>query len=283
MSMRDLEVWHSKVKSILKYPGSKWKISNWIIQHFPYNYQNMTYLEPFFGSGAVFFNKDRSRIETINDLDSNVYNLFKVVRDRPYELAESIRMTPWSREEYISSYYENETDDEIEKARKYIVRMWQAIGAKTSDRTGWRNNISAENRTIQGFNSVLPNSITEVCERLKHEGSNVVQIENQDVFKLIERYDRTDVLIYLDPPYMLRTRNKRIYKHEFSDDDHIRMLEFCIHSKAKIIISGYDDALYRSYLYDWYLDKKVADCESGQKRTEIIWMNYEPQGQIKLF
>ena len=73
--------------AILKYPGSKWRIAKWIISHFPEGYQNMTYLEPFFGAGSVFFTKERSRIETINDLDDNVVNLFKVVRDRPEELA----------------------------------------------------------------------------------------------------------------------------------------------------------------------------------------------------
>jgi hypothetical protein len=53
----------------MKYPGSKWGSADWIISHFP---EHHSYLEPFFGSGGVFFNKPRSDIETINDLDGEV-------------------------------------------------------------------------------------------------------------------------------------------------------------------------------------------------------------------
>lgn len=203
------------------------------------------------------------------------------MRDYPNELAEKISMTPWSREEYMESYIE--TDDQLEKARKFIVRMWQAIGAKTSDRTGWRNNINAENRTVQGFQTILPDSILGSCERLKHTKKGTVQIENQDVFYLMERYDRETTFMYLDPPYVLSTRSKRIYKHEFTNDDHIRLLEFCVRSKAKILISGYDCDLYNRYLGDWHKDSIEVDCESGKKRTEIIWMNYRPEEQLSLF
>lgn len=261
------------MKPILKYPGSKWRMAQWIIDHFPSNYQDMTYLEPFFGSGSIFFNKERSRIETINDMDDDIVNLFKIVRNRPDELAYQISMTPWSRKEYKDSY--EKTDDDLENARRFIVRMWQAIGAKTSDKTGWRNNIDAKNWTIQGFNSTLPETIMQVCVRLQHDKKGTVQIENQDVFKLFERYNRDSVLMYLDPPYVLSTRNKRIYKHEFTEADHIRLLKLCQVSKAKIIISGYKCDLYDEYLAGWYSDSIIADCESGQKRTETIWMNYK--------
>ncbi|AOC91124.1 Site-specific DNA-methyltransferase (adenine-specific) [Bacillus amyloliquefaciens] len=86
---------------ILHYPGSKWSMTDWIISHMP---EHKTYVEPFFGSGALFFNKQPSTIETINDLDSSVVNLFKVIRDQPEELARLIEWTPLSREEYYASY-----------------------------------------------------------------------------------------------------------------------------------------------------------------------------------
>ena len=62
------------MKAIMKYPGSKWSLADWIIDFFP---DHHSYLEPFFGSGAVLFNKSRSNIETVNDLDGNVVNLFE--------------------------------------------------------------------------------------------------------------------------------------------------------------------------------------------------------------
>lgn len=100
----------------------------------------------------------------------------------------------------------------------------------------------------------------------------------------MERYDRDSTLMYLDPPYVLSTRNKRIYKYEFSNEDHKKLLEFCIKSKAKIIISGYENELYEKYLKGWHKDQTVVDCESGKKRTETIWMNYENENkQMQLF
>ena len=101
------------MKALLKYPGGKWKISAWIINHFP---EHKVYLEPFFGSGAVFFNKEPSYIETINDIDGNIVNLFRVCREHPKELASYINLTPFARDEFISCY-QQESFDSIEMAR----------------------------------------------------------------------------------------------------------------------------------------------------------------------
>lgn len=191
-----------KVPRILHYPGSKWSMAHWIIEHMP---AHETYLEPFFGSGAVLFNKAPSPVETINDLDSQVVNLFKVIRDRTEELAEKIYWTPASREEYYASY--DLTGDELEDARRFLVRCWQAIGVKTSDRTGWHSIISPNGSYLPKQWSVLPERVLNVAERLKE-----VEIENQTAKQVIERYRRSTVLIYADPPYVLETRTNRHYK-----------------------------------------------------------------------
>lgn len=75
------------MKQILKYPGSKYKSADWIIRQFP---EHHSYLEPFFGSGAILFNKERSDIETINDLDGEVINLFRQIKEAPQAIAEFI-------------------------------------------------------------------------------------------------------------------------------------------------------------------------------------------------
>ncbi len=75
------------IPRILHYPGSKWSMADWIISNMP---QHSMYLEPFFGSGAVFFNKQPSNIETINDLDEQVVNLFREIRIHANELARMI-------------------------------------------------------------------------------------------------------------------------------------------------------------------------------------------------
>lgn len=269
------------MNTVLKYPGSKWSTAKWIISFFPPGYERMTYLELYFGSGAVFFNKKRSVIETINDLDSNVVNLFKVIRERPQELARLVEFTPWSREEYRASY--EMTGDSLEDARRFLVRMWQAIGAKSSDSTGWRNNIKGNNGNLTQFSLRLPTSILEVSSRLKHTGSSLVQIENQPALQLIERCNRENVLMYVDPPYLLSTRSGRIYKHEMSDHDHEELLGALLGYKGKVIISGYDNQLYNARLNNWHKKSIGCNAEGGRSAIETIWMNYEPVQQLEMF
>lgn len=116
-----------KVQRILHYPGSKWRIADWIISFFP---EHETYLEPFFGSGAVLFSKEPSALETINDIDGEVINLFNIIRERPEEIARAIELTPHARDEYYKSYEPAEND--LERARRLIVRLWQGRGGKDS-------------------------------------------------------------------------------------------------------------------------------------------------------
>ena len=71
------------MNAFFRYPGSIWSLAQWIISHFSEGYEKMVYLEPFLGSGAVFFNKQPSCVETINDLDGDVANLFRMLREHP--------------------------------------------------------------------------------------------------------------------------------------------------------------------------------------------------------
>ena len=267
--------------TVLKYPGSKWSMAQWIISNFPTRYEKMTYLEPFFGSGAIFFNKNRSSVETINDLDSGVVNLFKVIREHPEELARLVDFTPWSRVEYKNSY--EMTGDNLEDARRFLVRMWMAIGAKSSDSTGWRNNIEALNGNLVQWSNKLPQQILKTSSRLKHSGNCLVQIENQDALRLIERHQRENVFIYCDPPYVLSTRHGRIYRCEMKDQDHIQLLTMLLEHPGPVMISGYANEIYKDLLKEWYIEEKSSNCEGGQKRIETIWMNYKvPNKQMSI-
>ena len=267
------------MNTVLKYPGSKWSLARWIISHFPDNYEKMTYLEPYMGSLAVFFNKRRSAVETINDLDGNVVNLFRVMRERPEELARAVELTPWSRDEYRLSY--QKTGDELEDARRFLVRMWMAIGAKSSDITGWRNNIKAINGNCVQWATKLPVNIIHAAERLKHGDGCLVQIENQDALTLIKRYQRKNVLIYADPPYVMSTRNKRIYACEMTDKDHIELLNVLDEHPGPVILSGYASELYDDRLKHWMRETHGANAENGQSRVEVLWINPIAARQIE--
>lgn len=235
-----------------------------------------TYVEPFFGSGAVFFNKPATKVETINDMDSRIVNFFEVCRDYPEQLVQKVILTPHSREEYRNSYIVS--DDPIEDARRLMVRCWQAIGAKTSDKTGWRSIIDPNGPNTAGEWASIWKRIEEVAYRLKG-----VQIEHQDATQLLERYDRKNVLAYVDPPYLLETRSKRMYACEFRDDEHEILLDVLTSFEGKVILSGYESKMYNDRLSSWHKVTFNSNAEAGASRQEVLWCNFEPSGQIDLF
>ena len=260
------------MRAIFRYPGSKWGLADWIIQHFPAGYERMVYLEPFAGSAAVFFNKRQGTVETINDLDSNIVNLFYVLREKPEELKRMLELTPYSREEYQKAA--EPCEEPIEKARRFIVRTTQAIGAKPD--SGWRNHKQMK----VGGTACKWGGITETLEaaskRLRGDPTHLVQIEHMDALRLIARYDSPDVLMYLDPPYVRSTRKSgRLYKHEMDDAKQIDMLGLISRSKAKIILSGYPSQLYDDHLPGWITDTTTTHTTSSEIVTEKIWMNYD--------
>lgn len=186
---------------ILKYPGGKQRIAEWTISHFP---EHKVYCEPFFGSGAVFFNKSPTYIETINDIDGNIVNLFKVCRDDSDKLARQIELTPFAREEFENCY--EKSADPVEQARRTLVRYHQSFGTSNSSKKSWRNVQTCGGPRTATMWNFLPGRIAEVCERLKE-----AQIENIDAIELIRRYNDENTLIYCDPPYLQSLRKKNLY------------------------------------------------------------------------
>lgn len=253
------------MKAILKYPGGKWRIAEWIISYFP---DHKVYVEPYFGSGACFFQKQSSYIETINDIDGNIVNLFRVCRDYPEELAKAINLTPFSRDEFINC--NTPSDNPIEQARRTLVRYHQSFGTSNSSKNSWRNVQTYGGPRVATMWNGLPEVIVNCCERLKE-----AQIENTDALKLIERYNDENTLIYCDPPYLQELRKKNIYKHEMNNEQHIELLKVLKTSKSKIILSGYDNDLYNSELSGWTTAEKQTTAQMGLHRTEKLWMNFE--------
>ena len=262
------------MNQILKYPGGKWRIAKWIIAHFP---EHKVYCEPFFGSGAILFNKEPVYLETINDIDCDIVNLFKVCREKPDELATAINLTPFSREEF-ENCYDTAVKDKVERARRTLVRFHQSFGTTNSFKKSWRNvQTSGGPRCATMWNG-LPKTIIECCSRLKE-----VQIENIDAIELIKRYNSKETLIYCDPPYLQNLRKRNMYKYECNEEYHIMLLDALTQSKAQIVISGYDNHLYNEMLSGWYTDELETTAQMGLHRTEKVWMNFEYQRNISLF
>lgn len=255
------------MNTVLNYPGSKQLIKDWILSYIP---NHKVYVEPYFGSGTIFFDKDLTKIQIINDIDQDVYNYFKVIRDYPNELIEKIMFTPFSIQEYEQSRTACK-DDCIEKARKFAVKCYMGIGNSAAHKNGFRRSKCATSSNKSKTWNMLPIQLQEATEKLK----NTI-IENEDAINVIKRYNNEDVFIYCDPPYVLGTRKKGLYTHEMTDEQHIELLEVLKKHKGKIMISGYENDLYDKYLKNWHKEAFITAAERG-KRIECIWMNYSIQ------
>ncbi|MEX2803834.1 DNA adenine methylase [Streptococcus sp. H31] len=263
------------VKSLLRYPGSKWNLSSKIVDLLP---EHKSYLEPYFGSGAVLFSKSVAPIETVNDLDSDVVNLFRVIQSSSKELQEKLFLTPYSRDVYNVAW-KNSSLNEVDRALNFLIKSLMSHGFRVNDKSGWKNDIIGRERAyaVKHWND-LPDIIWEYVMRLKG-----VQIENRPALELIERFDYSDVCMYIDPPYVLSTRNRKQYNCEMTDRDHEELLELINKSSAKIVLSGYDSDLYNRYLSNWERLEFAAVAEGGLFRTEVLWLNFQLDHQLSLF
>lgn len=257
------------VKPITKWPGAKWSMANWIVQHFP---EHTHYLEPFVGSAAVFFNKTPVEHEVLNDLDGNIVNLFYVLREHGEELARRVNLTPWSEEEYhqCETTYDA-SPDKIENARRFLVRCWQAHGVRfrdTKGRQGWKHNgLSGHQYPATRWQNV-PDRLMAAAMRLKD-----AEIRNRPALEMVSYYNDPRFLIYCDPPYVRATRNDRYYAHEMTDDEHVALLNALDVHRGPVVLSGYAHPLYDERLSHWHRITLPVIAEHGRARTEVLWLN----------
>lgn len=260
-----------KTRPLLKYPGAKWSAASWIVPQLP---AHEIYLEPFFGSGAIFFNKEPARLETINDRDHNVVNLFRVIREKPGELAQLIALTPWAREEYEVACMALEAleaceppECDVYAARLFLVRCWQAFGTLTGQKTGWRHSATGRAPAMPQQWANVPQRITEAAGRLLD-----AQIECADAVELIRKHNDPKCLVYADPPYMPGTRRKSIYAVEMNEAQHMELLEALTAHTGSVVLSGYDNEPYNRRLAGWRRVEKKSAAERGQARVEVLWI-----------
>jgi len=255
--------------------GGKYSHLDWLLPLLP---QCTHYCEPFGGSAAVLLNREPSPVETYNDLDGEVANFFRILRDKPAELMRAIGLTPFAREEFRQAVdaRARRTSD-LQRARLFFVRARQVRTglAQTASIGRWANCLLTSRAGMSGVISRWLGSVeglAEVAQRLIR-----VQIENDDALTVIRRYDSKETLFYCDPPYPHESRgDAKAYGYEMTDDEH-RKLSVLLHSvKGKVALSGYacrlQDDLYRG----WMRHEAVAKiCHSvKQLRSEVLWTNY---------
>ncbi|PIO98566.1 DNA adenine methylase [Pleomorphomonas carboxyditropha] len=249
-------------RPILIYFGGKYRIAPWIIGHFP---PHETYVEPFGGAASVLLTKERSRCEVYNDLNGDLVNLFQVLRDPEQALAlgRRLRLTPYARAEFQAAYAG--TDDLIERAARTMVRSHMGLASVgVTRRTGFRSC----GRDAAAW-SRLPHLVDKVVDRLKG-----VLIECRPAIEIMERFDSSSTLHYVDPPYPLGARLSpaKIYSHEMIDEDHERLLDRLAALKGTVLLSGYAHPLYEQRLSNWKCHERETRNMAGRITVERLWI-----------
>lgn len=263
-------------RPVLRYHGGKWRIAPWIISHFP---PHEIYVEPFGGAASVLVRKSRSSAEVYNDLDEDVVNVFRVLRNprRSARLKTLLFLTPYSRIEFLSSY--RRTLDPVERARRTIIRSSMAHGTtgRRKHQTGFRSRCWAQRRN----ESLLWSEYHELIDGFVDRFKGVV-IECRPALEVILQHDSPNTLFYLDPPYVLSTRssirgpweeNWRAYQYDLSDSQHMELLRLLREVQGMCVISGYPNPIYEEILFDWEVHEKEVSADAGRVRLEKLWIS----------
>ena len=234
------------------------------------------FVEVFGGSGAVLLAKQPSKVEIYNDLDKDLCDFFRLIKnhEKARVLRHHLELTPYSRDVY-NDYVERFPfiTDEIERAVAFVVIANQSFNGKFG--AGWKHS-KVRNPAAPFFNNLR--YIETAGRRLRQ-----AQIENLDFEDVLKRYDAPETLFLLDPPYPPDVRAvPKAYRHEMTVEDHQRLLKAVSKVEGMVMLCGYAHPLYDEALKDWGRHEVEVYCRSTanknpsdlpKTRTEVIWLN----------
>jgi DNA adenine methylase len=259
-------------RPLLRYHGGKWNLADWIISHFP---PHRVYVEPYGGAASVLLSKERSYGEVYNDLDGEIVNLFRMVREHPKRLMRMLAWTPFSRNEYRNAF--EIVEDPVEMARRMIIRSFMGFGSNAINRavkSGFRANSNRSGTTPAHDWANYPPNVRRIARRLRG-----VVIENRPAAEIIAQHDSSETLFYLDPPYVHATRALDImhgdhgYAHEMSNDEHRTLAEQLRGVGGMVVLSGYHGELYDELYEGWERVERGALADGASPRIEVLWLN----------
>lgn len=267
-----------------------------------YNYDY--YIEPYVGSGTLFFyssflNVNKKTKVIINDYNNTITNFYKVLQTKPKELTHLLKYQIYSRSAFLEAVnnLNNPSLSELERAKNFYIFIRGKLPQGELSKKNQTFKLRIKDATLHNLHTHIDRF--DIFHRILH---NVV-IENKDAISLMDYWiniinDRKNkdsdkkkkysILIYLDPPYLMSECNtKHIYNGDSFDSDvyHEKLLNFINryknHDNIHILLSGYKSTLYDTYLKDWHIKKyKVPVSTSSHKQnkamryvTEYLWGN----------
>lgn len=266
------------MRPILRYHGGKFMLAPWIISHFP---EHRIYVEPYGGAASILIRKEPSYAEIYNELDPEIVNVFRVMRDKGGTLQRDLKLTPFARAEFEQAYEAvkdgDYADPDLERARRTIIKSFMGFGSDAiKNPSGFRANSHRSGTTPAHDWANYADAADFLKERLRK-----VVIENRDAIDVILQHDSPDTLFYVDPPYVHSTRTgAKQYQHEMSDEDHQKLAAILHGVMGTVILSGYPSALYDALYADWRRIERRALADGARERTEVLWINREERSTM---
>lgn len=254
--LEDDEIEGEGIKTFMGRTGGKKLLKKRIVSDiFPKGYESMTYVEPFIGAGHVFFHKNPSEHEVINDLDKDIYTIFKGFKKYDgSEISHDINGS-YTKKEY-NNIVEAKPTTNYHKFIQLLLR--------------YKLSFSARGKSFGNKRPLRSNYNRVYNDRLKN-----TTILNKSFEKVVEEYDSPNTLFYLDPPY---ENSDNLYTHASLPIKDV--YDVMKNIKGKFIIS-YNDSKEAKELFKNYNIKKIKTkytkgTEGGQhhERTELIITNY---------
>jgi len=255
----------------MPYLGGKMRLAEQIVALLP---KHGHYVEPYAGSLSVLLAKPPSAMETVNALDGDLVTFWRVLRERPDDLARVCALTPHARAEHAAAS-DLAVGEDLERARRVWVQLTQGRAGVRS-RTGWRHYVAPG-----GSSASMPDYLAGYVARMAPVASRLaaVSLEARPALEVIASYGRDpQVLLYVDPPYLGATRRSGGYAVDMPGEDDHRALAEALHGcRAAVVLSGYPSDLYDRELYPGW-DRHTIAASTGQggtweARTEVVWSN----------
>jgi DNA adenine methylase len=252
---------------LLKYPGGKSYLADWIISNFPLGWK--TYVEPFVGGGAVLLSVDSRRRRVAGDLDAGLIALYCEVRLLSQSFLAKVQTLMYCQDTFDEWRAASVSSQEDQALKTLVTRRFSRGGSGTA--FAWserlRGGQPGDLNAWENFVARLPN----ISKQLRG-----AEFHCSDAAELMKSLDSPDVLFYLDPPYVHETRvSTGLYTYEMSKADHRRLAVAAAELKGACIISGYAHPIYDEL--GWKRVVKDMPCHQSQaaekpRREEVLWI-----------
>ena len=252
-------------RSPLSYVGGKNRLAKRVIAIFP---EHTTYVEAFAGGAQVFFRKEPSEVEVLNDLDGEIVNFFRVCQQHYEELLRYFRFIVVSRTWFdLLKATDPATLTDIQRAARYLYLLRNCFASLVRSPVYHRNVVQPPSFNLESLPTLIENA---------HNRLQLVQIEHAPYEEVLRRFDRPTTLFYLDPPYW----GRKLYHFNFNDADFKTLAERLTTIHGKFVLSLNDIPEVRGLFKQFHIMAVelhyTAQKSAGRRYKEVFITNFRP-------